>query len=719
MAKSQEDFLRELLADFRIEAAEHQQAITQGMLLLEQQPSQEEYQKVVETIFREFHSLKGAARAVNQGEVERLCQTMEGVFHQIKEGQISLTPTLLDLLFNGVDMLTRLLAAENGAGQGSQIAHFQRAVESLLSLSDPVSDASPNEQKFSVHQAEPTLQSPSTTAVSVPGSPDPAQAQLPHKESVRIATAKLNDILRQSEAFISARAELNYFIEELNRVNYPGLQIVQQNLEKFGHAFSRQVDELIHDVKNALLVPFSSLTDFLPKMGRDLAREFGKEIEFTVTGAETETDRRILEGLKDPLIHLIRNCVDHGIEKPEVRIKNGKTAKGAIKITITQETGRMVEVIVSDDGSGINREKLKQSALKNSVASVQNLNQMSDRELLGLIFRSGISTSPLITDLSGRGLGMAIVAAKIDDLGGGVTVESEPGKGTRFNISLPLSLSTFRGVVVRVFNQFFVLPTLAVERAIYLNDNDIRYVESRPFLPLNGENIALIKLSDALGIKEPGQRTPQERVTPVLVVMAAHRKVAFHVDEILSEQEGIVKDLGPQLVHVRNLAGATVLGNGKVIPILHVPEVIESALNLQQLAQNYIRQVEQEESTEKQIRILVAEDSITSRMLLRNILENAGFLVRTAVDGLEAFQFLQNELFDLVVSDVEMPGMNGFELTLKIRNNERLKSVPVVLVTALGSEWDRQRGLEAGANAYIVKSNFEQSNLVETVQRLV
>ena len=723
MAKSQDNFLRELLEDFKIEAAEHQQAIVAGMLLLEKQPSPVEYQKIVETTFREFHSLKGAARAVNQSDIERLCQVMEGVFHQLKDGRAKLTPPLLDLLFKGVDALDAMLSGsvpENRINQGNNLAQLLKAIESQINTIFPNQQSSSGEPSFTLPPVE-TVVSNNKNQNPI-SSVQPESASNDHqtqKETVRIATSKLNSILRQSEEFISARAELAYFIEELNQHSHPGLKKLQRDLSKFNHSFSQMVDELVHDIKSTLLFPFSSLTDIVPKIVRDLGKEFGKEIELIITGTETEIDRRILEEMKDPLIHLIRNCVDHGIEKPEVRVRKGKSPRGTIKISISQESGRKAEFVLSDDGAGIDRERLRGSALKNSVVTQQALDQMDDQGILDLIFMSGISTSPIITDLSGRGLGMAIVAAKVDGLGGSITIESEAGQGTCFVISLPLSLSTFRGVVVRVFNQFFVVPTSAIERVMRISTNDIRYAESKPFLSLNSENIALIRLSDTLGLSERRQKQAQENHFQVLIVTMAHRKIGFLVDEILGEQEGVVKELGPQLIHVRNLAGATVLGSGQVIPILHIPELIDSALNTHPTAVTHDPTGEPEDSAEKQIKVLVAEDSITSRMLIRNILETSGFQVKMAVDGLEAFQFLQNDPFDLVVSDVEMPGMNGFELTSKIRTDARFKDIPVVLVTALSSDLDRQRGLEAGANAYIVKSNFEQSNLVETIQRLI
>ncbi len=723
MAKSQEDFLRELLADFKVEAAEHQQVIAESMLLLEKQPPSGEFQKIVETIFREFHSLKGAARAVNQADIERLCQAMEGVFHQLKEGRILLTSTLLEILFSGVDVLNTLLSDPLDGRRknlGTNLVQLLKAIDTQMEDSDSDHNSPTNEPAFTLQQFKNTPSDVENQGANSPGQPEPISREMQtQKETVRIATSKLNSILRQSEEFISARAELDYYIREMDRLNHPDLQMLQRDLSKFNHSFSRMVDDLVHDIRNTLLFPFSSLTDIVPMIVRDLGREFGKEIELVISGAETEIDRRILEEMKDPLIHLIRNCIDHGIEKPEVRIESGKQARGTIKIAISQEAGRKVDIILSDDGAGIDREKLRKSALKNSVVTSQNLDQMNDQDIVGLVFRSGVTTSPMITDLSGRGLGMAIVAAKVDGLGGSITVESEEGKGTNFHISLPLSLSTFRGVLVRVFSQFFVVPTSTIERVIRINTTQILYAESKPFLPVNGENIALTKLADTLGLNERRQKQTDEFNFPVLIVTSAHRKIGFLVDEVLGEQEGVVKELGPQLIHVRNLAGATVLGSGLVIPILHVPELIDSALKANLAGSISNQEAVPDASTEKRIKILVAEDSITSRMLLRNILETAGFQVKTAVDGLEAFQILQNDPFDLVVTDIEMPGMNGFELTSKIRTDVRFSAIPVVLVTALSSDWDRKRGLEAGANAYIVKSNFEQSNLVETIHRLI
>jgi len=424
--------------------------------------------------------------------------------------------------------------------------------------------------------------------------------------------------------------------------------------------------------------------------------------------------------MKDPIIHLIRNSVDHGIETPAVRIEAGKAATGHLGINIRPLSGREIEMQIHDDGAGIDKARVIKAAVKMGLTTHEEANHLSDKDIYALIFRSGVSTSPFITDISGRGLGMAIVAEKISSLGGNIILDSTPGKGTTFIITLPVTLSTFRGIQVRVNEQHFILPTMSVERAMRILPKEIKTVESRPAITINNQSIALVKLSDVLNLPSLRSRKEDTEPVPVLVLSVSQKRIAFIVDEVLGEEEGMVKSLGPQLLHVRNIAGATLMGDGKVLPILHVPELIESA---SQTIQNTLLvdpslQDDSADATKPRY-ILVAEDSITLRSLLRNIIESAGYHVKTAIDGMEAYEFLKNETFDLLVSDVEMPNMNGFELTTKIRGDKQVAETPVILVTALDSASDRQRGMEAGANAYIVKGSFEQSNLIETIARLI
>ncbi|MDD4554760.1 MAG: response regulator [Bacteroidales bacterium] len=735
MDKKQEAFLLELLNDFKVEALEHHQAIVNGLIELEKNPPSDNYKQLVETTFREVHSLKGAARAVNQSEIGRFCQSIEGVFHSLKQESGQLAPEHFDALYLSADLLGAMLKEidlQNKTVSASAFAQCMKRLDTMMlgkSLVPPMEIPKPPpfipgqlsrealESQQPVHAELTELKAEAPEPVT--GQKTGASGKDSSKDTVRITTAKLQTLLREAEEFISVKTSLGYYIREIEKKQNKEFYPLIREMDQFNHSLSRMVDDLLIDIKKTLLNPFSTLLDVVPRIVRDLGKEYKKEINLTIRGGDIEIDRRILEELKDPLIHLIRNCIDHGLETPQVRKNAGKDPNGLLDISVKHDSGSMVVITVRDDGAGIDREKLLHASIRNGLVTQEASGRMSDNEVLGLIFRSGVSTSPFITDISGRGLGMAIVADKISDLGGDVTVSSTPGKGTSFVITLPVTISNFRGILVQIEDQSFIVPTISVERAIRITKKEIRSVESRNIIFLQGESVPLVRLGDVLAIPSRGQRTKEDKPFPVLILNHAKKRVAFMVDQVNGEQEGMVKDMGPQLIHIRNITGVTILGGGQVIPILNVPELIESSAGLSYSEEASLVAEEPEIASEQQKYILIAEDSITLRSLLRNILESSGYKVRTAVDGLEAFQFLQNETFDLVVSDVEMPRLNGFDLTLRIRGDKILSETPVILVTALDSPVDRQRGMECGANAYIVKGSFEQSNLLETIQRLI
>ena len=735
MDKKQEAFLLELLNDFRIESLEHHQAIVNGLIELEKNPPSGDYEQLVETTFREVHSLKGAARAVNQAEIGRLCQFIEGIFHGLKQGKLSLTQDHFDALYQAVDVLGVMLKeidVTNKRVSATMLNQHMKRLENLM-LGKPAAHPMeiPKPPPFIPGSESPEIQSglnkiPELTEERHSATDEPTDGikratsvKDSTKDTVRITTSKLQTLLREAEEFISVKTTLGYYIREIEKKQTREFNPLIREMEQFHHSLSRLVDDLLIDIKTTLLNPFSTLLDIVPKIVRDMGKEYKKEINLTIRGGEIEIDRRILEELKDPLIHLIRNCIDHGLENSQVRKSGGKDPNGLLDISVKQESGNRVLLAIRDDGAGIDRQKVIQAALKNGLITRERAGTLSDAEILGLIFRSGVSTSPFITDISGRGLGMAIVAEKISGLGGDVSVTSKPGRGTTFVITLPITISNFRGILVQVSNHSFIVPTISVEQAIRVTKEDIHTVESRSIILLNGESVPLLRLSDVLGIITHTPRKKEETPQPVMILQHARKRLALMVDQVNGEQEGMVKDMGPQLIHVRNITGVTILGGGQVIPILNVPELFESSMGIAYTDEVVSESGQQELSDGHQKYLLVAEDSITLRSLLRNILESSGYKVRTAVDGLEAFQFLQNDSFDLVVSDVEMPRLNGFDLTLRIRGDKVLSEIPVILVTALDSPADRQRGMECGANAYIVKGSFEQSNLLETIQRLI
>jgi two-component system chemotaxis sensor kinase CheA len=487
--------------------------------------------------------------------------------------------------------------------------------------------------------------------------------------------------------------------------------------EQDDRSLGRFVDDLLDEVKRATMLPFQTLFDMMPRMVRDLSRKQGKDVEIVMTGGDIEIDRRILEEIKNPIIHLLRNSVDHGIEPPEIRAAQGKPRTATIRVTVRQEEGGKIEFAVSDDGGGIPLGKVKEKAVRMGLLSAKEAQTLSDAEAVSLIFRSELSTSPIITEISGRGLGMAIVQEKAEALGGLIRVETGEGKGTTIRLVLPITLATFRGILVKAGEGTFVVPASQVERVCRVAETDVKTVENRATIPLEDRALPLVDLCGVLGMGRAEK--PEGDSFTVVVLGSGEKRIAYQVDEVLAEQEVVVKSLGKQLSRVPNIAGATILGSGKVVPVLNVADLVKSSESAGGRATGVRAQKGREGTGPVRRSILVVEDSITSRLLIKNILESAGYAVKTAVDGKEALAVLKTENFNAVISDVEMPRMNGFDLIQAIRATGDLSELPVVLVTSLDSREDIERGVESGANAYIVKSNFDQSDLLEVVARLV
>ncbi|WP_332856708.1 hybrid sensor histidine kinase/response regulator, partial [Duganella sp. S19_KUP01_CR8] len=477
-------------------------------------------------------------------------------------------------------------------------------------------------------------------------------------------------------------------------------------------ALAGMVDNLLEDMKRTLMLPFSTLLEMAPRLVRDLAHDSGKEVELRIDGAAIEIDRRILEQMRDPLVHLLRNAIDHGIETPAERRLAHKPERARLAIEVLPRDGDKVELLVSDDGRGIDPLQVRERAVREGLLAPEAGAALSTAQMLALVFESGVSTSAMLTDLSGRGLGLAIVREKAEKLGGSVAAEAAPGGGTRFRIVLPATLATFRGLLVTAAGRQFVLPSRNVERVARVLPESVQSVEGHPTVVLEGEVLALVQLWRVLGLAAP---SASSGYLTLALLTSGSRRMACLVDAVLGEQEVLVKGLGPQLRRVPNIAGATVLGAGQVVPILHVADLLKSALGagvggapLPAPAAQAARQ-----------QLLVVEDSITSRALLKNMLEVGGYRVTVAVDGVDALSALRGGGYDLVVSDVEMPRMDGFDLTASIRADRQLAGLPVVLVTSLASREHRERGVDVGASAYIAKQGLEQNNLLATVRRLL
>jgi two-component system chemotaxis sensor kinase CheA len=452
-------------------------------------------------------------------------------------------------------------------------------------------------------------------------------------------------------------------------------------------------------------------------MVRDLAYEAGKEAILQVAGAETGLDKRILEQIKDPLLHMLRNAVDHGIERPDDRVARGKPRHGTITLT-AEQIGQEVVIKVADDGRGLDLDAIRRTLARRQGDEVQELTQT---DLEQAIFNAGVSTSPTITDLSGRGVGLDVVRRNVETLHGRIELDWHPGEGTTFILTLPLALSNMRGLLVNAGGERFVIPLHQIERMLPLDWEQVTRLGGHDALDYQGRLIPLARLADILAIPEK-RRPPEPPIPPIVIVAAGEQRTAFIVDALTGEQEIVNKGLGRQIERISGLAGATVLGNGEIVLVLHIGDLIQMALlESRQALSRKITETLPAVMAENRRWLLIVDDSITTRALEKNILEAAGYRVQLATNGQEAWDLLASipDMPELVISDVSMPRMDGIALTRKIKSDSRTAQLPVILVTSLDSPQDKARGIEAGADAYISKGTFDQSNLLDTVEQLI
>lgn len=746
-------------------------------------PAARESAAVVERIFRAAHSLKGAARAVGFAHVEALCEAMEDVLAAWRAGAppdgaalgaMQRAADAMGGLLAGLPVpagpeLASAQAARRMLAQLMRTGIRHAAAASPQPTAAPAS-SSPSSSPSSSHLSPPSSQTPTTASAAVASTIPPSAlptptaatdalqaaaahasppAAPPRRTSVRVTTAALEAQLLQAEELLAAKAAARQRAAELAslaeavrqmrrrwadapldaRLQQQGamtdaLRELQEQADAAvaaagadGHAVGKLVDDMLDHAKTLLLLPFSTLSVTFPRLVRDLCGELGKEAELRIQGEEVKLEKHVLEEIKDPLIHLLRNAVDHGLEPPARRIAAGKPRAGVLELSVRRVDGNKVLVTLADDGGGVDIAAIAAAALRHGLVTSAELSGMDEAQQRALVFRSAVTSSRAVTRVSGRGLGLAIVREKVEALGGEVTVDSAPGAGTRFRMLLPVTRATFRGILVEAAGQTLVVPTAQVERVGRALPGQIHPVEGRDTLALDGRVIPLGHLADVLDL--PPRRGVTSRGAASLtyiVIGGGERRMALTVDAVADEREVLVKPLRKPLVRVRNVAGATILASGAIAPVLNVQDLLHSAARRPGTRSSGPDDKGPEPARP---RILVAEDSITSRMLLQAILESAGYRVTTAVDGADAWARLQAARFDLLVSDIEMPQLDGIGLTERVRADAALSALPVVLVTTLASPADRARGAEAGANAYIVKGGFDQGDLLGAVRQLL
>lgn len=755
-----QEFLNRLLATFRIESEEHVNNMSARLISLEDLQDQKERAELTENLFREAHSLKGAARAVGILEIEAVCRSLETVFSGLKKNTIQFSRELFNLLHR---MIGIIQAFTHESSEEEKLYAFGEYDSIIVELNTILIN-----QPFAPRVEEPPLSietapKAETLPVESEGAKADNKTEPSQDQTVRIPVSRMNSLLLKVEDLLAVKISFDHLLQNMNELNlkitdwrkdWNSLRLsdgirhsvvsvssgksqkkilsdfIEKNaaymtfLEDKFNEISRKSRQSANElnskfrtvsdeIRNVLMFPASYVFGLFPKLVRDLSMELGKEAALELSGTQVSVDRRVLDELKEPLIHLIRNAIDHGIESPAERIAKGKPAQGKISISVTNAGGNSVEITISDDGKGMDPESIKAAAIRRGIISREQASAMEDLSALDLIYVSEVSTSSVITDISGRGLGMPIVKEKVNKLGGTIRLYTLSGEGTTFRLTLPVSLTTLRGVIVKVSDQVFVIPSGYIQQINRIETSEIKTAENRETVLFYGTPVSLIYLHDILGLKrKQGKNRPEHLL--VLIVSVSEKITALAVDSLIDEREIVFKPFNKQLARVRNLSGATVLGSGRLAVILNPGDLMESILSGSMKPSFDAASAEHGPAS-----ILVADDSITSRILLKDILESAGYNVTLAVDGSDALARIKTGHFDLLVTDVEMPRLNGFDLTRAVRQDEKLKSMPVVLVTALASPEDKTRGIDSGADAYVVKSSFDQSNLLDVIQRLI
>jgi two-component system, chemotaxis family, sensor kinase CheA len=527
-----------------------------------------------------------------------------------------------------------------------------------------------------------------------------------------VATESRRD--SETAALLDALKEASSLIATLE-------QQVAQHGQQVAEATSQLgaiVERMHTQVRRARMLPLTTIFGQVRLQAREMARTAGKQVVFDVDDGDAIADRTVLERLRDVIVHLVRNAVDHGIESPAVRLSCGKAPEGRITLQ-ARVSGDRLALTLADDGAGLDLEAIRRQALAGGVVSESDLAHMGESDLMQLIFLPGFSTKETVSTLSGRGVGLDIVQSHVERMHGRIDVQSQSGQGCRFSISVPLSLMNTHSLLLRVGTRSYAIPLDAVQRIVQVAPHDMQTLGGRAALVLDGHPLRLVRLDDLLGSVSPNAGRLDTVPRLALVLGSGERQSAIFVDDVLAEQELVTHRLPSPLQHVRFVAGASVLADGSVVPILDAVDLVEAAIG----AQDTIDLTLEPAKPQRSPTVLVVDDSLTTRTLEKNILEAAGFQVRLATDGAEALDLLDqlpdDAGCDLLLSDVDMPRLNGFELTAQIRAIARFKHLPIVLVTSLDTPADRERGIAAGADAYIVKRTFEQQALLETIAQLI
>lgn len=773
-----------MLELFRSEVETHTAALTEGLLALEEHPRAAEH---LEALMRAAHSIKGGARVVQLDAIVQIAHIMEDCFVAAQKNRLTLTSDHIDILFQGVDMLTRIASA---TGPGStewlnehqeDILHLVQTIGTILSGEVPpsapqksvepstVPTVSDQQEKASDNaEIPPSGRSPSKSRPAAPQSPSsrtsgaernapPITSAEERDRMIRVTAAKIERLMGLGgEVVVSARwlPQFSESLLSLKKTHNDLFAILERLQETLGDTDEhRQIrslafqarekaresnlaladrltqldmftsnsanlsDRLYHEVIGVRMRPFADGVRRFPRMVRDLAKQLRKKVRFEIVGQSTDVDRDILQKLDAPLNHLIRNALDHGIETPEERLAAGKPETGTLRLEAVHRAG-MLMISFSDDGYGIDLTKLRQKIMDKGLANAAIVENLTENELMEFLFLPGFSTSDSITEISGRGVGLDVVHDMVHEVGGVIRAVTTPGKGVTFHLELPLTLSVIRTFLVEIAGEPYAFPLARIDRCLIVAEDELESVEERQYFRFDNTNIALVDIHDILDIEE--KVSYDNNGLPVVVISDRSNAYAVLVDKFIGECDLVVRPIDPRLGKVPDISAVAVMLDGSPVLIFDVDDMLRSVdklVNVKRLRKIHEGMEEGEERPEK--RILVVDDSITVREMERKILENHGYHVEVAVDGMDGWNAVRTEHFDLVVSDIDMPRMNGIELVMNIKQHEDLKTLPVVIISYKDTEEHRLQGLEAGANYYLTKSSFQDDSFVNAVVDLI
>ncbi|MCI5539046.1 chemotaxis protein CheW [Campylobacter lanienae] len=749
------DDMQEILEDFLVEAFELIEQIDHDLVELESNPEDLE---LLNRIFRVAHTVKGSSSFLNFDVLTKLTHHMEDVLNKARHGELKITPDIMDVVLESVDMMKALLRSIRERGndvdagvnisdicdrltainEGKDIssskpkeevkeeakepsamdqepevdvnslseAEVEAEIERLLKVRKAEDQARREKQKQNEQSEAPApkveTSAPKESKPQQKESNTPAQSSASAVEqTIRVEVKRLDNLMNLIGELVLGKNRLLKIYDDVEE-RYEGEKFLEE-LNQVVSQLSLVTTDIQLAVMKTRMLPIAKVFNKFPRMVRDLSRELGKQIDLEISGEETELDKSIVEEIGDPLVHIIRNSCDHGIEDPKDRLAAGKPEKGVIELKAYNEGNHIVVEIV-DDGKGIDALAVKMKALERGLITEREVDNMTDKEAFSLIFKPGFSMAKQVTNVSGRGVGMDVVKTNIEKLNGIIDIDSEVGRGTIMKLKIPLTLAIIQSLLVGSQEEFYAIPLASVKETVRVPVDDIYTIEGKNVLRLRDEVLSLVRLSDLFGVKQIFESGDQ---TYVVVINVADSKLGIIVDSLIGQEEIVIKSLGNYLQNIRGIAGGTIRGDGKVTLIVDVGMIMDMAKEIKIDIRASMESSAQMSKKEKpsDYKVLIVDDSKMDRTIMQKSLEPIGVTVLEATNGIEALNIVKSgdHSIDAMLIDIEMPRMDGYTLAGEIRKYSKYRNLPLIAVTSRTSKSDRLRGVEVGMTEYITK----------------